>query len=49
MYIKLHYEPRAVNVQDELELDREDEQWAFEKNEEAHPLEKSIDMPKKIH
>ncbi|WBL21193.1 endonuclease/exonuclease/phosphatase family protein [Zunongwangia sp. HRR-M8] len=48
MYIKLHYEPRAENVQDELELDREDEQWAFEKIEEAHPLEKSINMPKKM-
>ncbi|MCL6218877.1 endonuclease/exonuclease/phosphatase family protein [Zunongwangia pacifica] len=48
MYIKLNYEPRAEWVQQELELDREDELWAHEKIEEAHPLEKSITIPKKI-
>ncbi|WP_339812802.1 endonuclease/exonuclease/phosphatase family protein, partial [Zunongwangia profunda] len=48
MYIKLNYDPRAAAVQEELELEREDELWAHEKIEEAHPLEKSIRIPKKI-
>ena len=48
MYIKLNYDPRATAVQQELELEREDEIWAHEKIEEAHPLEKSIKIPKKI-
>ena len=48
MYIKLNYDPRATAVQEELELEREDELWAHEKIEEAHPLEKSIRIPKKI-
>ncbi|UAB83794.1 endonuclease/exonuclease/phosphatase family protein [Zunongwangia sp. SCSIO 43204] len=48
MYIKLNYDPRATAVQEELELEREDELWAQEKIEEAQPLEKSINIPKKI-
>ena len=48
MYIKLNYDPRATAVQEELELEREDELWAKEKIEEAQPLEKSINIPKKI-
>ena len=48
MYIKLNYDPRAAAVQDELELDHEEEIWAHEKIEEAHPLEKRINIPKKI-
>ncbi len=48
MYIKLNYDPRATAVQEELELEREDELWAREKIEEAQPLEKSINIPKKI-
>ena len=35
MFISLHHEPRAKQVQEEPEADREEEEWAEEKIEKA--------------
>lgn len=49
MYIKLHYDPKAMLTQEELELDKEEELWAREKIQEAQPLEKSIKIPENMN
>lgn len=42
MYIKLNYTPKARWLQDDLEISSEEEQWAGEKIEKAHPNEEHL-------
>lgn len=43
MFITLHLEPRAKEVQDEPEADEEEKQWAEEKIQKANPIQEDID------
>lgn len=43
MFIALHLEPRAKQVQEEPEADQEEKEWAEEKIEKADPKEKNVD------
>lgn len=42
MYIKLNYTPKATWMQDDLKISKEEEQWAEEKIEKAHPEEEQL-------
>ncbi|WKN31427.1 endonuclease/exonuclease/phosphatase family protein [Porifericola rhodea] len=40
IYTELHYEPRAEGLQEELEAEKDEEEWAEEKIEKAEPINK---------
>lgn len=42
MYIKLNYAPKAKRVQEDLKINGEEEEWAEEKIEKAHPKEEHL-------